>query len=544
MGQRKVILVALAVFASALALRLVNCNRGMWGDELTSSWIARRAPAQIVEERLAHSHLPTYFLLLHVWANAVGASKFALRLTSIVPGALAVAAFFLICARRFPAGVSILAATLLALNGTHLFVSQSCRMYGLTVLFEVLFFGCLLADLRQRSWKHYIAYATVAVAGCSLHLLFLLMAAVAAALIVWEAAAGGRPSPTAKQLARTLTRYLAPFLVGGVLMAIWANRAAMVAHGARESHALAWLNVETAPLPMGPVREATPRRRLVDPLRTVIRIPFGDTIYTSFLQDGWPKYAARGGLWIVAGGLLWATLRRARSSDLNHSGAAATDDHFLASDQRRALHLAVLWVAVPPLAILVGEMLWAWVPGPQPRWLAGAAAPWALLLACGVCRFPGPTWRRWLALLTVLALQCFFAWTWLHYPGDGQPQALAYWHAHASPGDKVFLMHRGYLEEAARLEQLPLPPEPLRAGLSVGEDAPELAQHLREFAGGSASIWLLHYFSPRKPVLEKAFALLSPDWRVERVYDCTASSVYRLTRVSKQVGRRTSVSVE
>ena len=34
MDKRKVILVALAVLAGALALRLVNCNRGMWGDEM------------------------------------------------------------------------------------------------------------------------------------------------------------------------------------------------------------------------------------------------------------------------------------------------------------------------------------------------------------------------------------------------------------------------------------------------------------------------------------------------------------------------------
>jgi hypothetical protein len=57
--HRKAILMALAVLAGALALRFINCNRGMWGDEITTSWILRMPPERIVEERLAHNHLPT-----------------------------------------------------------------------------------------------------------------------------------------------------------------------------------------------------------------------------------------------------------------------------------------------------------------------------------------------------------------------------------------------------------------------------------------------------------------------------------------------------
>ena len=93
--------------------------------------------------------------------------------------------------------------------------------------------------------------------------------------------------------------------------------------------------------------------------------------------------------------------------------------------------------------------------GAQPRWLGGAAAAWALLLACGVCRFPGPVWSRRAMLVTVVALSGFFALAWLRYPGDGLPQAFAYWRAHASPEDKVFLVHRGYLEHAMEIEGSP-----------------------------------------------------------------------------------------
>ena len=566
MSHRKAILMALAVLAGALSLRFINCDRGMWGDEITTSWVSRLPPERIVEERLAHNHLPTYFLLMRFWTDAVGVSKFTLRLPSIVPGAITVAAFFLICARRFPPSVTLLAATLLGLNSTHLFVSQSSRMYGLTVLLEVLFFGCLLAELRAPSWKRYAGYTAIVVGGCSLHLLFLQMAAIAAILIIWEALIAARQHPTKanataaselcrpasgggiettpvgpKSLAKTLIRYLSPFLFGGVLMAVWMNHAAIIAQEHGRGSGISWLKVDTTPLPLGRVRDTPARRRVVDPLRTMIRIPFGDTIHSEALQQGWPKNAARVGLWIIAGGLLWAAFRRIRSPGGEHVEVAEADRSFGVQDldssstceQRRAMRFALLWVLVPPLTIFVGEMIWPWVPGPQPRWLAGTAAAWSLLLACGVCRFPGTAWCRRAALVTVLALIGLFAATWLRYPGDGLAQAFAYWRGHASPEDKVFLVHRGYLEHAMEIEGVPLPPEPLHSGVVLDNTGSELAQHLREFGAGNVPVWILHYQGPRKEIVAEALALLSPDWRAELVFNCTATSVYRLSPVAK-----------
>jgi len=565
-NHRKAILMALAVLAGALVLRFINCNRGMWGDEITTSWISRMPPERIVEERLAHNHLPTYFLLMRLWTDAVGTSKFTLRLPSIIPGAITVAAFFLICARRFPSGLALLAATLLGLNSTHLFISQSSRMYGLTVLLEVLFFGYLLAELQAPSWKHYAGYAAIVVAGCSLHLLFLQMAAIAAILIVWEAriaarnraaqddanagselsrqvnsGGAGTPPVVPRPLAKTLVRYLSPFLLGGALMAVWVNHAAIISQKHGKGSEISWLNIDNTPLPLGRVRDTPAKRRVVDPLRTMIRIPFGDTLYCAVLQQGWPKYAARIGLWIIAGGLVWAAFRRGRSPaggkvEVAVAGrifAVQDTDSFSTCEQRRALRFALLWVLVPPLTMFVGEMIWSWVPGPQPRWLGGGAAAWALLLACGVCRFPGPVWNRRAMLVTVVALSGYFASTWLHYPGDGLPQAFAYWRAHASPEDKVFLVHRGYLEHAMEIEGVPLPPEPLHSGVVLDNTGPELAQHLREFGAGNVPVWVLHYQGPRKEIVEEALALLPPGWRADLVFNCTATSVYRLSLVAK-----------
>jgi len=561
--NRKAIMIALVVLVGALGLRLVNCNRGMWGDEITTCWVSSLPIPHIVEERLAHNHLPTYFVLMHLWTKAVGVTKLTLRLPSIVPGALAVAAFFLICARRFPVGLSLFATTLFCLNSNQLFVSQSSRMYGLTVLLEVLFFGCFLRDLRKPSWKRYLSYATTVIAGCSLHLLFLQMAAVAAAMITWERLVwarsrretrdvgvafdvahgpSGQDSRTSAgppgSLARDLVRYLFPFSVGVVLMMVWVTQAGLVQRGHEVTPKLAWLEIDSSPLPLARSDGSPARRRVVDPSRTMIRIPFGDTVYWEFLQRGWLKYGTRLGLWTLAGGLLWSAFRRipslggkAHAVIYGAGSVSAGVDVLLALEQWRAIRFALLWVFVPPLTMTVGEILFAWVPGPQTRWLAGGAAAWALLLACGVWRFPWGVWGQRTVASAVVALSIFFAVAWLRHPGDGLPQAFAYWQAHASPGDKVFLVHRGYLERAMEIEGIPLPVEPLRSGTVLENTGPELARHLREFAPDGNQVWVLNYVSPPEQVLEEAFTLLSPIWRADLLFRCVRCSVYRLSPI-------------
>jgi hypothetical protein len=90
-----------------------------------------------------------------------------------------------------------------------------------------------------------------------------------------------------------------------------------------------------------------------------------------------------------------------------------------------------------------------------------------------------------------------------------------------------------YLEHAMEIEGVPLPREPLHSGAVLDNTGPELAQHLREFGPGNVPVWVLYYQGPRKEIVEEAFALLSPDWRAELVFNCTATSVYRLSPVAK-----------
>jgi len=557
--RRKVIWIALALLLGALAVRMVNCRRGILADEITTYWVSRLPESRIVEERLAHNHLPTYFLLMRQWLSLVGVSELTLRLPSIISGAVAVAALFLICARRFSLSVSLLAAALFGLNATHLFVSQWARMYALTTLLEVLLFGLLLSDLRRPSARRLLAYAAVVIAGCCLHLLFLQMAAIVCGLLLWERWLTARsrrqpieepssrtatPSPAPatfttrpdqpRSLTADLVRYLSPFALGAVLLLVWFNHAQTLNPGdAQIDTQLPWLDVQTSPIPLQAENLKPPRHQVADPSRVVLRVAFGDFSYWPFLQSGWPKYLMRSTLYALAALLLWAAFRAGPGM-----GAGVKDvgrvlaDRSSSQDEGRALRFAVLWAVLPPLLMVVGAMTFAWVPAPAPRWLIGTGAAWALLFAFGVSRITSGTWpRRWAAGV-LLSASVFIAWGALRNGGDGLREAFAYWRAHAGPKEKVFLAHRGYLEQAMQFEGITLPPESLRAGTVLDYySGPDAVNKLVAFADGDSPIWILHYRFPPGTVLKEAFSLMSSSWRTELAFECRACSVYRLSRI-------------
>lgn len=566
LGRQKALLIALVILLVAFALRLVNCQRGMWGDEITTFWVLRLPLADLVPERLAHNHLPTYFLLLRQWTALMGDSTLSMRFPSILAGALTVAVFFLVCVRRFPRDVSLLAASFLALNSTHLFVSQSSRMYGLTALLEVLFFACFLRDWAGPSWKSYLGYGAVAVAGCSMHLLFLQMAAVVVLFIFWEKLAsarrvrrtlaegstgaafeadaearGNRLARSAPLPARATLRYLVPFVVGAGLFGLWATQSQVAASVRQTTGKSAWLDVNSTPLPLKVPGPTPAKHRVVDPSRTMARIPLGDPAHWRFLQLRGPKYLARAVVFMAAGWALWSAFRTLRKSgtllDVSDHGAARgwlPTEHPPCLDQLQALRLAVLWILVPPLLVLTAQMAFVWVPALQARHLAGATAPWALLMGCATFRLRHGSRARRAVTCAALGLAAFFAVGWLRYAGDGLPQAFTHWRNQARPADKVFLVHRGYWEKCLEAEGIPLPPESLRGGTSLNISGPDLASRLRDFAKDDPLVWLLHYYAPSTQALQQAFAILANDWRVSLDDEFNACSVYRLTRTSNE----------
>jgi hypothetical protein len=272
---------------------------------------------------------------------------------------------------------------------------------------------------------------------------------------------------------------------------------------------------------------------VADPSRVVLRVAFGDFSYWPFLQSGWPKYGMRSVLYGLAVLLLWSAFRATPGMGAGARDASGVLPNVsLRRDEGRALRFAVLWAGLPPLLMMVGAMMFTWVPAPAPRWLVGTGAAWALLFAFGVSRITGAAWARRWAAGVLLSASVFIAWGWLRSTGDGLQEAFAYWRAHAGPKDKVFLAHRGYLEQAMQFEGVTLPPESFRAGTVLDYySGPDAAKELLAFADGDSPIWILHYRFPPGTVLKEAFSLMSSSWRTELAFECRACSVYRLSRI-------------
>ncbi len=119
-----------------LVLRLAQLDfQPLWWDEGYSVWFATHPLGQMAALTAEDIHPPLYYALLHGWIQLFGPGPSALRLLSVLFGALAIAAVYL-AGRQLTGNprLALLAAFLLAINPFHVFYSQEIRMYGLVAL--------------------------------------------------------------------------------------------------------------------------------------------------------------------------------------------------------------------------------------------------------------------------------------------------------------------------------------------------------------------------------------------------------------------------
>jgi len=137
-------------------------------------------------------HLPAYFYFMHYWILSFGHSEFALRLPSVVFGALAVLTLFYLGTELFGLSVGVLSALLLALSPDQIYFSQQARMYPLLVLLAISSsYLLVLAKRRPEATWIYLFYASISTAGLYTHYeyAFCLAAQVA---YVWFGSSLGR----------------------------------------------------------------------------------------------------------------------------------------------------------------------------------------------------------------------------------------------------------------------------------------------------------------------------------------------------------------
>lgn len=149
--------VALGVAVAALALRLYDLDlRSISHPEVYVPGIPLPPVHSVPPPRLTWSdtlwmhfhdepHPMGWYLAMFLWTGLAGVSEWALRLPSAVLGAASVWLAFALGRRSYSAPAGALAASLLALHGFHLFLSQTARMYAAGTFFGLLATALLIA---------------------------------------------------------------------------------------------------------------------------------------------------------------------------------------------------------------------------------------------------------------------------------------------------------------------------------------------------------------------------------------------------------------
>jgi 4-amino-4-deoxy-L-arabinose transferase-like glycosyltransferase len=155
------------LLVTALGLRLIRLSfQPLWWDEGWSVFFATSDVGSLLRLTAVDIHPPFYYLVLRAWVALFGPSPVALRLLSVLIGALSVPLLYATGRRLWGGNVGLMAALLLALSPWHVYYSQEVRMYGLVTLLclAALFFAVDAESQRwsRRAWLGYVVAATAA----------------------------------------------------------------------------------------------------------------------------------------------------------------------------------------------------------------------------------------------------------------------------------------------------------------------------------------------------------------------------------------------
>jgi hypothetical protein len=175
--SRRELVLAGAVSALAMLLRLHRAGSDLWIDEIVNLTIFRDMPPLhvVAAFRIANNHVLNT-LLVKVAIALGGESEAIVRLPAILFGAATVPVLFAASRRALGAGGALCAALLLAVSYHHVYFSQNARGYSAHVFFAILAASALAAALRTGRRGAFALYAAGLLGGTAalLHGFFVL----------------------------------------------------------------------------------------------------------------------------------------------------------------------------------------------------------------------------------------------------------------------------------------------------------------------------------------------------------------------------------
>jgi uncharacterized membrane protein len=216
----------LGLLVVALALRLFRLTeRGLWVDEIFTAIFAgpNRSLLEVARGPL-NSPLatpPLWFFISHGFMKLFGASDTVVRLPSLIAGVLGIMAIYLVGATWFGRRVGLIAALLLVLSPTHIFVSREARFYAAIVLFSLLTIYFLHRGLTSNRPVYWVGFTVATLCNLYTHLtaFFVLAAEVTYVGVLWihhwhatRRHAGPEPAPLSSRFPSVMSSLLpSPF---------------------------------------------------------------------------------------------------------------------------------------------------------------------------------------------------------------------------------------------------------------------------------------------------------------------------------------------
>jgi mannosyltransferase len=154
-------LLLILIIGFAVVIRIYHLGaESVWLDEAYSIKFAHLPVAAIVDAVTREDvHPPLYYLILHYWVMLAGDSESAVRLLSVLFGALSIVVLYGVAALIFDRWTGVTSAVLLALSQMHMGFSQEARMYALLCLLALLsiyFFIRLFDDEPGMAFVGYV----------------------------------------------------------------------------------------------------------------------------------------------------------------------------------------------------------------------------------------------------------------------------------------------------------------------------------------------------------------------------------------------------
>jgi len=199
-------------------LRLADLGgESLWADEeFTARLAGLDLPGYL--ENVGHTTRnilpPLYFLLMHYWTDAFGASEFSLRLPSALAGILCIPLAYRVGSLFFGRTAGLFAAVLLAASPFHVRYSQEARMYEFLCLLSIISLWLLVRLLDEKRLRFAIGLGVTNAAMVYTH--HYAMFLVAAQLAFFAILVSLRAVPHA-----VVRRWLLGTLLFVVLVAPW-----------------------------------------------------------------------------------------------------------------------------------------------------------------------------------------------------------------------------------------------------------------------------------------------------------------------------------